>query len=694
MFGGVLSVPVNNPHSRKTGSKPIITNLGENYSKSASMLLGTMAKLRSPVFLKSVKVALYIGGLYVCGKIGWESVMKMGIDTRELFFYETFLYYNPLLLITMMVWLWGVNLWVFSRSGVDYAAIFYLGPDHLSHKEIWKIVLYFSAVIILIIPFDIFYMPSRYYLLWTFWRILFPVQTVTFSDFFLADILTSMSKVLSDLERSVCRMVHRQVATVAWFEADSVCGSHSAVIPLVLVLPYLFRLFQCIRQYKDSKDIANIWNAGKYLTAVPVIFLSALKYFINADTWTYSIQPAWILFGLANTFFSFFWDVLRDWDLSVFTRIFKFTRPNICSHLLYGRRWVYVWVIGSNLVLRWTWTYKLSAHLRNNYITVFIITALEIYRRFQWAFFRIENVWNKINKPKRTSHQSNPVSLQNVDILPNIKEKMASREMQIIISVLATTLIGLAVATDHTIGGPSGWTVGANLRTWAAGQTFAVGDNLVFAYPSAFHDVVEVTKPEFESCQAVKPLITFANGNSIVPLTTPGKRYFICGMPGHCTQGMKLEVNVIPTVNAASTAPLPNAVPSLNAPSPSSVLPVQPLLPLNPVVPVLSPSSSSSSSSTPLPSSSLPLIPAQSPALSPAAAAGTSLPLFPGSPVSSSSTTTKTVGSFPSSATGTTTADLSGAETPPVDSSSSSSSATKSLVLGFGFMLAMMLHLF
>lgn len=82
-------------------------------------------------------------------------------------------------------------------------------------------VLYFSAVIILIIPFDIFYMSSRYYLLWTFWRILFPVQVkgycyffsvedsltsfnfhlvyhkqaVTFSDFFLADILTSMSKV-------------------------------------------------------------------------------------------------------------------------------------------------------------------------------------------------------------------------------------------------------------------------------------------------------------------------------------------------------------------------------------------------------------------------------------------------------------------------------------------------------------------
>ena len=44
----------------------------------------------------------------------------------------------------MMVWLWGVNLWVFSRTGVDYAAIFYLGPDHHSHKEIWKVLQFLS----------------------------------------------------------------------------------------------------------------------------------------------------------------------------------------------------------------------------------------------------------------------------------------------------------------------------------------------------------------------------------------------------------------------------------------------------------------------------------------------------------------------------------------------------------------------
>uniref|UniRef100_A0A2P2JNS4 EXS domain-containing protein n=1 Tax=Rhizophora mucronata TaxID=61149 RepID=A0A2P2JNS4_RHIMU len=49
---------------------------------------------------------------------------------------------------------------------------------------------------VLIFPFDIFHLSSRYYLLRTLWRIVFPLQVITFSDFFVADILTSMAKVL------------------------------------------------------------------------------------------------------------------------------------------------------------------------------------------------------------------------------------------------------------------------------------------------------------------------------------------------------------------------------------------------------------------------------------------------------------------------------------------------------------------
>ncbi|KAM7260885.1 hypothetical protein ACFE04_026360 [Oxalis oulophora] len=363
-----------------------------------SDLKSTASVMPSPTFLWRFKLLLFFLWGLCCCKIGWDSVMRMSADLRDLFLYETFLYYNPLLLVTMMVWLWGVCLWVFSQGSVNYAKIFDLDQNHLTHNEIWKVFLYIAIAMLMISPFDIFFLSSRYFLLRTLWRIALPLQAITFPDFFIADILTSMAKVFSDLERSVCRMVHRQVATIAWFEADSVCGSHSIAIPLVLVFPYLCRLLQCLRQYKDTKEKTTLFNALKYSTAVPVIFLSALKYHVLHDRWLSFYRPLWLLSSVVNSLYSFYWDVTRDWDLSGFSKIFKFNRQNYCSNLLYGRQWVYFWVIGSNLILRCAWTYKLSAHLRHNYLTVFTFTALEMLRRFQWIFFRVENEWTKINK--------------------------------------------------------------------------------------------------------------------------------------------------------------------------------------------------------------------------------------------------------------------------------------------------------
>ncbi|XWS32248.1 hypothetical protein CRYUN_Cryun23aG0144000 [Craigia yunnanensis] len=229
----------------------------------------------------------------------------------------------------MMVWLWGVCLWVFSQSTVNYAKIFDLDQNHLTHREIWKcsiwmtiivptsmtaylylyshgevslaasqpVILYVAVALVLMFPFDIFYLSSCYFLLRSLWRIALPLQ------------------VFSDLERSVCQMVHRQVATIAWFEADSVCSSHSVAIPLVLDIPYIWRLMQCLQQYKDTKEKATLFNALKYSTAVPVIFLSALKYHVLPDRWTYVYRRLWLFSSVVNSLYSFYWDVTHDWDL-------------------------------------------------------------------------------------------------------------------------------------------------------------------------------------------------------------------------------------------------------------------------------------------------------------------------------------------------------------------------------------------
>ncbi|KAJ9550291.1 hypothetical protein OSB04_014336 [Centaurea solstitialis] len=385
MFGGHVTVPVNSPHLRKSGSRQLFSDLGgseeaASHSVESEMKgvggtpLATAAMLPSPVLLWRLKVMLFFLWGFSCCKIGWDSVMRMSLDLRDLFLYEAFLYYNPFLLVTAAVWFWGANLWVFAQANVNYSKIFDLDQNHLTHKEIWKCATWMT----IIVPTSM----TSYLYLYSHGEVSWAASqpAIAFADFFVADILTSMSKVFSDLERSVCRMVHKQVATIAWFEADSVCGSHAVAIPIVLVLPYIFRFFQCLRQYKDTKEKTSLLNVSR----VP-------------DSWTNFYRPLWLLSSVVNSLYSFYWDVTRDWDLSCFTRIFKFSKPHIVSQIVYGQKWVYLWVIGSNLILRCTWTYKLSAHLRHNHLTVFAITTLEIFRRFQWAFFRVENEWNKTN---------------------------------------------------------------------------------------------------------------------------------------------------------------------------------------------------------------------------------------------------------------------------------------------------------
>ncbi|KAH0462193.1 hypothetical protein IEQ34_009768 [Dendrobium chrysotoxum] len=562
MSGASLPASINSPVLRRAGGKPALleqglaeTSEGEGLPlsvemmdlKSGNVLIHGAAITPSPVLLWRLKVLLFLVWGISCCKISWDSVMRMSADLQDLFLYEAFLYYNPLLLVTFTVFLWGVNLWVFGQSSVSYSKVFDLNNNYLTHREILKcatwmaivvptsmtaylylyshgevslaasqpvmcifdfpidnmgdnltiscsslhkdvVILYAIFVMVLIFPFDIFYLSSRFYFLRTLWRIILPLQAISFADFFLADILTSMSKAgalgsgaihLSDGKPSavlgdaymvfmindlVLRMrlvfylnhfgsvqlwpflwvgrgmpfngmhdlflwwllylvwgwgewpccsledgppydsclglemdeMNGKVATIAWFEADSICGSHSIAIPLVLVFPYLCRFFQCLRQFRDTKERSSLLNALKYSTAIPVVFLSALKYHVLPANWTNFYRPLWLLSCTLNSLYSFYWDITRDWDLSTFSSVFKFKNPNLFTSLLYGRMWVYYWVLSSNLVLRCTWTYKLSAHLRHNYLTVFTVTALEIFRRFQWIFFRVENEWNKM----------------------------------------------------------------------------------------------------------------------------------------------------------------------------------------------------------------------------------------------------------------------------------------------------------
>ncbi|CAL9135878.1 unnamed protein product [Musa textilis] len=137
--------------------------------------------------------------------------------------------------------------------------------------------------------------------------------------------------------------------------------------------------------------------------------------------------------------------------------------------------------------------------------------------------------------------------------------------------VMVAGLLHIAIATRYTVGGPNGgWNTITDLQAWASTKRFAPGDSLIFTYTSS-HDVLEVTKAAYDACSATTPMESYTGGNTAIKLSAPGQRYFICGVPGHCAAGMKLEVDVISTAVGAPPPKhhYPRAAPKSTSHSPS-----------------------------------------------------------------------------------------------------------------------------
>ncbi|XP_031254558.1 uclacyanin 1 [Pistacia vera] len=192
--------------------------------------------------------------------------------------------------------------------------------------------------------------------------------------------------------------------------------------------------------------------------------------------------------------------------------------------------------------------------------------------------------------------------------------------LRILISLAVVAMfIQLSMAANYTVGGTNGgWDTSTDLQSWASSQSFQVGDNLIFQY-IASHDVLEVSKADYDSCQSTRAVQSFSDGNTVIPLSSPGKRYFICGTVGHCSQGMKVEITTLATSSPPSISPAtsPTATPLSPAnPPDSSVTPSTSPAPEISApspeespksAPTLSPTSSSDSpQSSPLPSFDVP----------------------------------------------------------------------------------------
>ena len=86
---------------------------------------------------------------------------------------------------------------------------------------------------------------------------------------------------------------------------------------------------------------------------------------------------------------------------------------------------------------------------------------------------------------------------------------------------------------------------------------------------------MQVTHTEYQACNASSPIATHTTGNDTITITTHGHHLFLCGVPGHCQSGQKVDINVIRT----ALAPTPSATPSpppvqTPAPAPNAASPL------------------------------------------------------------------------------------------------------------------------
>jgi hypothetical protein len=152
--------------------------------------------------------------------------------------------------------------------------------------------------------------------------------------------------------------------------------------------------------------------------------------FLGANT----LFSIWVMAVLFNSLYSFWWDVTNDFGLHLLlpTRV---TIVPLRRTLLLPDPLIYYLVTALDLILRLTWSLKLSSHLHSIHemeVGIFILEALEVLRRWLWVFVRIE--WEAVRKGG-----------------DSLEERLRSHSSEADLPLLGGSAAGLSVGLDRRI---------------------------------------------------------------------------------------------------------------------------------------------------------------------------------------------------------------------------------------------------
>uniref|UniRef100_UPI000E55B54A xenotropic and polytropic retrovirus receptor 1 n=1 Tax=Urocitellus parryii TaxID=9999 RepID=UPI000E55B54A len=316
------------------------------------------------------RVGLFCG-IFIVLNITLVFAAIFKLETNQSIWPLVRIYRGGFLLIEFL-FLLGINTYGWRQAGVNHVLIFELNPrNNLSHQH-FRV---FTA----------------------------PFHKVGFADFWLADQLNSLSVILMDLEYMICFYSFE----LEWnknkgllpndSEEPEICHKYSyGVRAIVQCIPAWLRFIQCLRRYRDTRRaFPHLVNAGKYSTTFFMVTFAALysthKERGHSDTMVFFYL--WIVFYIISSCYTLIWDLKMDWGL--FDRNAG-ENTFLREEIVYPQKAYYYCAIIEDVILRFAWTIQISItsttllpHAGDIIATVF--APLEVFRRFVWNFFRLEN---------------------------------------------------------------------------------------------------------------------------------------------------------------------------------------------------------------------------------------------------------------------------------------------------------------
>ncbi|PNP84665.1 hypothetical protein FNYG_02294 [Fusarium nygamai] len=289
----------------------------------------------------------------------FEFDQRHHLDWRELAQFPSFFF----LVLGLFMW---VN---FSRYGDPDMYIYY------------PVILIFFTIIILFFPAPTLFYKSRRWFAYSHWRLLLAgLYPVEFRDFFLGDIYCSLTYATANIELFFCLYANY------WQNPVQCNSSHSRALGFLTALPPIWRFLQCLRRYKDTRNVfPHLVNGGKYTATIIAAVMLSLYRIHDSNTHL----ALFITFSTINSIYCSFWDLFMDFSL---------LQPNsthwcLRDILALKRRWLYYFIMVVDPILRFAWIfYAIFTHnTQHSTIVSFMVAFMEVTRRGMWTLFRVEN---------------------------------------------------------------------------------------------------------------------------------------------------------------------------------------------------------------------------------------------------------------------------------------------------------------